>query len=80
MGVHCFRHGVTTSLLESGTPIHIVTRLMRHGDSKVTLAHYAHITSDAARRESEKLSQRIEQSMVQLESDSEMESDSTRTA
>jgi site-specific recombinase XerC len=21
IGVHCFRHGVTTSLLESGTPI-----------------------------------------------------------
>jgi len=42
VGIHCFRHGVTTELLESGTPIHIVTRLMRHGDSKVTLNHYAH--------------------------------------
>ena len=56
VGVHCFRHGVTTSLLESGTPIHIVTKLMRHGDSKVTLDHYAHIVSDADRKESEKLS------------------------
>jgi integrase len=26
IGVHCFRHGVTTSLLESGTPIHINDR------------------------------------------------------
>jgi integrase len=80
VGVHCFRHGVTTSLLESGTPIHIVTRLMRHGDSKVTLAHYAHVTSDADRRESEKLSLRIEQSIAQLESGSELESDSAETA
>jgi len=36
VGIHCFPHGVTTELLESGTPIHIVTRLMRHSDSKVT--------------------------------------------
>ena len=37
VGIHCFRHGVTSELLESGTPIHVVTRLMRHADSKVTL-------------------------------------------
>jgi intergrase/recombinase len=43
-------------LLESGTPIHVVTRLMRHADSKVTLEHYAHIVGDAERLASEKLS------------------------
>jgi integrase len=80
VGVHCFRHGVTTSLLESGTPIHIVTKLMRHGDSKVTLDHYAHIVSDADRRESEKSSVKIGQSMAQLESDSELESTHSKTA
>jgi len=47
--IHCFRHGVTTELLEAGTPIHVVTRLMRHGDSKVTLDHYAHIIWNAER-------------------------------
>jgi integrase len=31
IGIHCFRHGVTTELLESGTPIQVVTRMMRHG-------------------------------------------------
>jgi integrase len=80
IGVHCFRHGVTTSLLESGTPIHIVTKLMRHGDSKVTLDHYAHIVSDADRKESEKLSVKIGESMAQLESDSELESTHSKTA
>lgn len=71
VGIHCFRHGVTTELLESGTPIHIVTRMMRHGDSKVTLDHYAHIVGDAERVASERLSIKIG---AQLESEPELES------
>src|SRR5258707_1038844 len=54
IGIHCFRHGVTTELLESGTPIHVVTRMMRHGDSKVTLDHYAHVIGETERSASEK--------------------------
>jgi integrase len=77
VGIHCFRHGATTELLESGTPIHIVTRLMRHGDSKVTLDHYAHIVGDAERVASERLSDKIG---AQLESDPEMESTSVKPA
>ena len=71
VGIHCFRHGVTTELLESGTPIHIVTKLMRHGDSKVTLDHYAHVVGAAERAASERFSQKIG---LQLESDPELES------
>jgi integrase len=66
VGIHCFRHGVTSELLESGTPIHVVTRLMRHGDSQVTLNHYAHILGNAERVASERLSSKIE---AQLESE-----------
>jgi integrase len=77
LGVHCFRHGVTTELLEAGTPIHVVTRMMRHGDSNVTLNHYAHIVSDAEHNASERFSRKIE---AQLESDSNLESVSTKTA
>jgi integrase len=77
VGIHCFRHGVTSELLESGTPIHVVTRLMRHADSKVTLEHYAHIVGDAERVASEKYSQRIGQNITQLESDSQLESNSS---
>ena len=76
LGIHCFRHGVTTELLESGTPIHVVTRMMRHGDSKVTLDHYAHIVGDAERVASERLSTKIG---AQLESDPELESVSTKS-
>ena len=71
VGFHCFRHGVTTELLESGTPIHVVTRMMRHGDSKVTLNHYAHIVGDAERVASERLSDKLR---VQLESEIQLES------
>jgi integrase len=74
IGIHCFRHGVTTELLESGTPIHVVTRMMRHGDSKVTLEHYAHVIGETERFASEKFSQRIGQNITQLESDPELES------
>ena len=73
VGIHCFRHGVTTELLEAGTPIHVVTRLMRHGDPTVTLKHYAHIMPNAARAASEQISSKI---AVQLESEAELESDS----
>jgi integrase len=77
VGVHAFRHGVTSELLESGTPIHVVTRLMRHADSNVTLEHYAHIVGDAERVASEKFSQRIGQNITQLESEPELESTSS---
>ncbi len=75
-GIHCFRHGVTTELLEHGTPIHIVTRVMRQGDPKVTLDHYAHIVGDAERKATETFSRRLEQNLAQLESGYELESES----
>ena len=68
VGIHCFRHGVTSELLEAGTPIHIVSRLMRHGDSKVTLDYYAHVIGDAERVASEKFSRKIGHNLAQLES------------
>jgi integrase len=64
VGIHCFRHGVTSELLESGTPIHVVTRLMRHADSKVTVDYFAHIVGDRERFASERLSQIIGQNIT----------------
>jgi len=77
VGVHCFRHGVTSELLESGTPIHVVSRIMRHGGSKVTLDHYAHIIGTSERDATEKFSNRIENKLAQLESTAELESTPT---
>ena len=70
VGIHCFRHGVTTELLQAGTLIHLVTRMMRHGDLHVPLAHYAHVLPDAERAASERLSQRIR---LQLEPNPDLE-------
>jgi integrase len=77
VGIHCFRHGVTSERLETGTPIHVVTRLVRPADSNVTLEHYANIVGDAERTAAEKFSQRNGQNITQLESDSELESSSS---
>jgi integrase len=78
VGCHAFRHGVTTELLQAGTPIHLVTRMMRHGDPHVTLAHYAHVLPNAERVAAEQLSQRIG---AQLDSESQLDPDSaTKTA
>jgi len=77
VGVHCFRHGVTSELLESGTPIHVVSRIMRHGGSKVTLDHYAHVIGTSERDAAEKFSNRIEHKLAQLESTAELESTPT---
>jgi len=46
---------------------------MRHGDSKITLEHYAHVIGETERFAAEKFSQRG-QNMAQLESDPELES------
>jgi integrase len=79
VGVHCFRHGGSSELLDLGTPINVVTRLMRHSDSKTTLNNYAHSVHDSERVASERLSQKIKKAMTQLESGSEMESTSHQT-
>ncbi len=79
VGVHCFRHGGSSELLDLGTPINVVTRLMRHSDSKTTLNHYAHSVHDSERVASERLSAKIEKAIAQLESGSEMESTPLQT-
>jgi integrase len=79
VGIHCFRHGASSELLDLGTAINVVTRLMRHSDSKTTLNNYAHSVHDSERVASERLSKKIEETMVQLESTPEMESTSVKT-
>lgn len=70
-GIHAFRHGATSELLQAGTLIHLVTRMMRPADSRVTLDHYAHTIGDAERAASENLARRI---AVQLHSGSDLDS------
>jgi hypothetical protein len=73
VGFLCFRYGAPSWQLASGTPINVVTRHMRHADSRVTLEHYAHIVGDIVRIA---FSERIGQNITQSESDTELESTS----
>jgi integrase len=79
VGVHAFRHGASSELLDVGTPINVVTRLMRHADAKTTLRNYAHLVHDSDRTASERMSQKIGRTLAQLESTAEMESTPVKT-
>jgi integrase len=74
VGVHAFRHGASSELLDAGIPVNVVSRLMRHSDSTITLNSYAHSVRDSERVASEQLSKKIGQKLVQLESTHELES------
>lgn len=48
-GPHSLRHSWATHLIEAGTPLHVVKRLMGH-NSVATTAGYLHISSEAMQR------------------------------
>ena len=79
VGVHAFRDGASSELLDAGIPVNVVSRLMRHSHSTITLNSYAHSVRDSERVASEKHSKKIEEKLVQLESTPEMESTSVKT-
>jgi integrase len=79
VGIHAFRHGASSELLDEGVPLSVVTRLMRHSDSKTTLDNYAHSLRNSERAASERLAKKIEQKLGQLESTPEMESTPVKT-
>lgn len=79
VGVHAFRHGASSELLDAGIPVNVVSRLMRHSDSTITLNSYAHSVRDSERVASEKHSKKIEERLVELESTPEMESTVVKT-
>lgn len=44
---HWFRHTHATALLLAGTPLHVVSRRLRHRDVQTTINTYGHVTDDA---------------------------------
>lgn len=71
-GLHAFRRGHSSELLEAGTAPGVVQRQLRHSDARVTLEHYSHVVGDAHRFAVNGLADLIEQQInqVQLESGS----------
>lgn len=47
--LHDFRHTLATNLLYSGTPLQLVSRVMRHSSPNVTAGVYAHVLGDDAK-------------------------------
>jgi integrase len=46
-GLHAFRHGLASELLQSGVSPQLVQKQLRHSDAHITLTRYAHIIGSA---------------------------------
>ena len=58
-GLHAFRHGHSSLLLNVGAPATVTQEQMRHSDARVTLGIYGHVIGDSQREAVEKVAQRI---------------------
>jgi len=58
VGLHAFRHGLATELVESNVPLPIVQKQMRHADPTTTLRIYSHAIPATHRNVMEELGQR----------------------
>lgn len=41
---HELRHAYASALINAGTPVEIIAKLLGHADTRITLRHYAHLT------------------------------------
>jgi integrase len=48
-GLHAFRHGLATELVESNAPLSVLQKQMRHADVATTLRIYAHAIPQSQR-------------------------------
>ena len=48
-GLHAFRHGLATELVDSNAPLPVVQKQMRHADIATTLRIYAHAIPQSQR-------------------------------
>jgi integrase len=63
-GLHAFRHGVASEMIEDGAPLTVVQRQMRHRDARTTLQKYGHTIGDAQKRAANTLAEKIERHTV----------------
>ena len=59
-GLHAFRHATASELLETGAPLTVVQRQLRHRDARTTLQKYGHVVGDSQRRAVHTLAEKIE--------------------
>jgi len=63
-GLHAFRHGAGSEMLEDGAPLTVVQRQLRHRDARTTLQKYGHVVGDAQKRAANTLAEKIERHAV----------------
>jgi integrase len=49
VGLHTLRHSAATTMLESGVPIHVVSRVLGHSGINITVDIYGHVSNEASR-------------------------------
>jgi integrase len=55
VGLHAFRHGLSTELANNSVPLPVLQQQMRHADVRTTLRVYSHVIQQTHRDEMEKL-------------------------
>jgi integrase len=50
VGLHAFRHGLATELVEASVPVTVLQNQLRHADVKTTLKIYAHVIPQSQRQ------------------------------
>jgi len=55
-GLHAFRHGLATELVDASVPVTVLQNQLRHADVKTTLKIYAHVIPQSQRDAMENLS------------------------
>jgi integrase len=55
-GLHAFRHGLSTELVEACVPLTVLQSQLRHADIKTTLKVYSHVIPQSQRDAMENLS------------------------
>lgn len=50
VGLHAFRHGLATALVEANAPVTVLQQQMRHADVHTTLGIYAHVLPESQRQ------------------------------
>jgi len=55
VGLHAFRHGLATELVENSVPLSVLQNQLRHADVKTTLRVYSHVIPESQRNAMEQL-------------------------
>ena len=55
VGLHAFRHGLATELVEAAAPLTVLQHQLRHADIKTTLKLYSHVIPESHRAAMEQL-------------------------